>query len=210
MTKAVLFDVDGTLLDTTEYIYQAFEYTLGEHGVRMTREEMKKHMGKLLREMYRIYAPEHDSEMLAKTHHEYQKDKGHLAIPFPRVEETLSELRGKKIKLAAVTNRYKASSHGTLRSSGLMKFFDVVVTADEVKNAKPHPEPFLKALTELNVSAHDALVVGDTKNDVEAAKSAGIKVIAVSYGFEGTAIEKTAPDYIVHDIKDIVPIVLRY
>ena len=207
MTKAVLFDVDGTLLDTTEYIYQAFEYTLGTHGVPITREKMKKEMGKLLREMYKIFAPTHETELLAKTHHEYQKNTGHLAVPYPRVEETLSALRAAHVKLAAVTNRHKSSSHATLHSSDLMKFFDIVITADEVKNAKPHPEPFEKALAELHVNTEDAFAVGDTKNDVEAAKSAGIKVIAVSYGFQGDTISETSPDYLVHDIKDILPII---
>ena len=138
--------------------------------------------------MYEICAPEHDAGSLAGVHHEYQKDRSYLATPFPKVLETLSAIRHAGIKTAAVTTRYKSSLYATLEHSNMMKLFDAIVTGDDVKNPKPHPEPLVRALQSLQVDAKDAYMVGDTVNDIEAGKHTGMKTIAVSYGFQGVGV----------------------
>ena len=208
MVRSVLFDVDGTLLDTNEYIYQAFEHTLNTYGAPTSRETMKVHMGKLLHHMYEIFAPSHNAESLAQTHREFQEKNTYLATVFPHVIETLEKLRASNIKIAAVTTRSRESCIATLDHTGLHQLLDVVVTGDDVQKHKPDPEPLNKALAALGARASEAFMVGDTSIDVFAGKNAGVKTIAVTYGFHAETVANSNPDHVVASIREILPLVL--
>lgn len=86
MIKTAIFDLDGTLLDTSEFIYQAFDHTIQTHNIEfVTRKEVKKHMGMKLSEMYKIFAPQMDTSQLVDTHREFQKRNLHLSKPYLKV-----------------------------------------------------------------------------------------------------------------------------
>ncbi len=210
MTRAVLFDIDGTLLDTNEFVYQAFEYALKTYSLRsVSRKDMRPLMGKSLEYIYSQLDPSHVPDLFIGAHRSFQTKNFHLSHPFPGTAHTLEKLQKAGIKLAAVTTRSNLTSVGTLERAGIRNFFDAVISAEDVKNIKPDPEPLLKALQILNELPADAYMVGDSSVDIQAGKNANVKTVAVSYGFHRDTISDSNPDYLVDAIEEILPIIFQ-
>jgi pyrophosphatase PpaX len=208
--EAVLFDVDGTLLDTREFIYQAYRHTLQSHGLPVrSLDEIAVIMstGKSLQESYRYFSPTYDIGKLCETHRTFQAENLSLSVPFPNTHKTLKELKDAGVKTAAITTRSKRTSIKTLATSGLADYFDVILSGEDVERPKPHPEALLKVLKQLEIQPEKAVMVGDTEADILAGKSAGTKTIGVSYGFHGFKIAEVNPDFIIDDIADLLPVV---
>jgi len=206
---AALFDVDGTLLNTAEFVYQAFVYTFQAHGLTWRSiDEIAAVMGKPLEECYRPFSASKDISELCETHRSFQAENLHLSVPFPNTQETLKRLKDAGVKIAAVTTRSKRTSIITLEMGGIMGYFDVIISGEDVEQPKPHPEPLFKALQQLEVRPEKAVMIGDTEADILAGKKAKVMTIGVSYGFHGSHIAGSKPDFIVGDIADIIPILL--
>ncbi len=206
--EAVLFDVDGTLLDTREFIYQAYENTLRVHGIaEISREIIAISMGKSLSECYQDFAPGLDHQVLCEAHRSFQEINLHLSIPFPNTLTTLKRLKSRGVKMATITSRSLRTSAQTLELAGIYHFFDIVITPEDVKLTKPNPEGLFKALDVLGVKSENAVMIGDTDADVLAGKAAGTKTIGVTYGFHGQRILETNPDFVVNDISEIIPLI---
>ncbi|MCL6472542.1 MAG: HAD-IA family hydrolase [Firmicutes bacterium] len=207
--KAALFDVDGTILDTSEFIFQAYEHTLGKYALPpRSRAEIARLIGQPLEFCYQMLAPGANVDLLAATHRAFQAGHLHLAKPYPGANETLAKLKGAGIKVAAVTTRSRRTVVGTLEAAGLSVHIDYLVALEDVVNLKPDPEPVLKALHYLDAKPHESVMTGDTDVDVLAGKNAGTLTIGVTYGFHGTRIADSSPDYIIDSIEEIIPIVL--
>jgi pyrophosphatase PpaX len=207
-TKAVLFDIDGTLLDTFEYIYGAFEHTFDVHGiVRLSREEISQLMGRTLEDVYATMAPGQDAVALAETHRQFQVQNVKLAKVFPDTVNVLGTLKRQRFKLAAITTRSNRTSVLSLEQNGIAHYFDVVVSLEDVVRHKPDPEPIFKALHSLDLMPADAIMVGDTSADVMAGKNAGTKTVAALYGFGGEPLRKLQPDYAIVELKELLNIV---
>ncbi|MEK7450986.1 MAG: HAD-IA family hydrolase [Patescibacteria group bacterium] len=208
--EAVLFDVDGTLLNTKEFIYQAYEHTFKSHNLpSVPREELDGVMGKLLEDCYKHFVPSsQDLMILCETHRTFQTKNLHLSVPFPNTKDTLNKIKKAEIKIAAITSRSQRTSTHNLELAGIKDRIDVVISAEDVTRIKPHPEPLLKALKQLGVKPEKAVMVGDTDADILAGKNAKTKTIGVTYGFHGKRIVESNPDYVVDDIAEIIPIIL--
>jgi pyrophosphatase PpaX len=207
--KAVLFDVDGTLLDTTEFIFQAFEFALAQHGyAQKDRSELARLVGKPLSYDYSVLAPGSDVELMSRSHREFQLDHLDLAKTYPSTVETLEMLRDANLKIAAVTTRARASTIETLKLCGIGKYIDYVVAYEDVANVKPDPEPVLKALNYLEIEPYKAVMTGDSDADVIAGKNAGTTTIGATYGFHGTRIADSNPDHLIDSINEIIPILI--
>jgi pyrophosphatase PpaX len=205
--KAVLFDVDGTLLDTTEYIYQAFEHALKKHHQPQSRERLQKVMGKPLDLCYQMLTELEDVELLMEAHRQFQLDHSELSKPFPSTVSTLKTLHSSGFQIAAITTRARESAKKTLEAADIFQYFHYFVGFEDVENPKPHPEPLLKTLSFFGINPSEAIMVGDSDVDVMAGKSAETKTVGVTYGFSKDHIHLAKPDFLIHDIKDILPIV---
>lgn len=210
MTKiqAICFDVDGTLINTTEYIYGAFEHSLGLHNQEILgRDMMQRMMGKQLEDCYRDFTDLSDVQELMDTHHEYQLENPELAVAYPYAEETLKRLREMGISIAAVTTRVRETAIQTLEFNGLYSLVDFFVGLEDVSSPKPDPEGIKKALDYFGVHPSDAIMVGDSPVDVEAGKNAKTYTIGVTHGFHGDAIAELEPDYVIDGLSEIIEIV---
>lgn len=205
--KAVLFDLDGTLIDTTEFIFQAYEHSLSTHGFEVIkREKLSPHIGRGLHVIYSEIAPGGDVEALIKTHINFQDERMHLVKSFPDIAEVLKKIKALGIKIGIVTSRLK-NTPGALERGGLdAKLFDVIITADDVKNLKPNPEGVLKALNKLKVKASEAILVGDAQVDIQMGKNAKVKTVGVTFGFGGKGIKKSKPDFVIDNIEELLSI----
>lgn len=207
--KAVLFDVDGTLLDTTEFIFQAYEHTLRNHGLPShDRATIASLIGIRLEEIYEQLAPGADVDVLAAEHRTFQANNMHLSRPFPGANETLKMLKSAGLKIAAVTTRSRLTVLETLALAKMTGYIDYTVALEDVAHTKPHPEPVLAALKHLSTQSKEAVMVGDSDVDVLAGKNAGTVTVGVTYGFHGARIAETHPDYLINSIEEVIPLVL--
>lgn len=208
MVKAILFDLDGTILDTSEFILQAFEHSLKHQGITdVKRSHMIKKMGPALTEMYKILAPQANMEQFVRSHRDFQADNLALSRPFPQVPEVLQKIHKSGIKIGAVTSRSNENSIKTLELADIKQYFEIVVSFEDVKNPKPDPEGVLMALKYMNVRPVDTMMVGDTYVDVEAGRSAGTKTVGITHGMRGDDVKISNPDYLISSISELLEII---
>lgn len=206
--KAVLFDVDGTLIDSWDFIFGAVKHALKKHGHTISEEVIVSAMGgRSLLDYYKFLLPKTDWEEIAKSHDEFQQDKFDLGKPFPAAKRILKKLKSQGYLMGAVSNRTRESLKITLDRAEFSPFFDIVVSAEDVQNPKPHPEHVQAALTYLKVEPDNSFMVGDTKHDIEAGKKAGVKTIGVTYGFLGTDIENHNPDFVIDNLEELLKVI---
>ncbi|KPV41489.1 hypothetical protein AN478_02665 [Thiohalorhabdus denitrificans] len=189
--KAVLFDLDGTILETAGDLATATNRTLADfHREAVEEGQVRAWIGDGVRALVR-YALEAtggcDEALLDQAHERFMVHYGKCfadrSHPFPGVVETMDRLREAGLPLAVVTNKAAAFTEPLLEASGLASRLDVVISGDSVDKKKPDPAPVNAALERLGVTAEEAVLVGDSRNDVESALAAGCRVICVTYGY---------------------------
>lgn len=207
MKKAVLFDADGTLLDSWDFIYDAVKYALSSQKLSQpTDKEIENSMGKALVAFYQALLPEADSSALAKAHREFQEKSFYTLKPFPKTKVTLAKLKDQGFLLAVVSNRTSNSLNRSLKLTKIFDYFDVIVSVDDISNPKPHKEHMLTALRKLKVDPESAYIVGDMEQDILGGKNAKVRTVGATYGFLGKDIAKYNPDYLIDDIEDLLKI----
>ena len=214
MLSAALFDFDGTLVDTTEMIYQSMRHAttsvLGRDD--FTREQLLANVGQPLPRQMQLMDAEKAELLLEayRAHHEENHDA--LIAEFPGIAEALQRLRAAGVKVAVVTSKRRSSVEMALKAlPSLDLVVDRFVTLEDTTEHKPHPEPLLKGLELVgNVPKDQAVYVGDSPFDVQAAKAAGLRSVAVSWGaFSEDTLRQADPDYLVPDIDAVVDVLLR-
>jgi len=206
--KVILFDIDGTLLDTTEFILQPTEYALRECGYPVPdRSIIKKLVGIPFPDYYvELSGSALHVEKMVQVHRDFQAANFGLAQIFPGSLETLQELKKKGYKMAAITSRGKRTAHQSLVNAGIRDFFDVLVVFEDTEEKKPHPAPLFKALEDLHEVPEHAVMIGDSHFDIEAGKAAGTKTIRATYGFHADHLHDPEPDFVIQDITDLLKI----
>ena len=212
MLRAALFDFDGTLVDTTELIYQSMRHATGEVlGKNLPREILLANVGQPLPRQMELIDAERAEALLESylLHNEEHHDA--LIGEFPGVEEALARLRDAGIRVAVVTSKRRFSVEMALeRFPGLGETVDRFVTMEDTTEHKPHPGPILKGLEFLgDVPPREAAYVGDSPFDVAAARAAGVVSVAVSWGaFSEDTLRSAGPDHLVEDIDSAVDVLL--
>jgi phosphoglycolate phosphatase len=205
--QALLFDLDGTLIDSAPDLILAVNAMLSElnlpsaepitvrswigNGARKLVERA------LLNASLSINSQQLDEalEIFFRHYRHHLCDATHL---YEGVMDALNVWQKAGIKMACVTNKPMRFTESLLTHFQLDQFMPVVIGGDSLPVRKPHPAPLLKACELLGVNASDAIMVGDSSNDVEAARAAGMKVACVSYGYNhGANIRDTRPDCLV-------------
>lgn len=205
MVRAVIFDIDGTLLDTGELIFSSFEHTLKTHGVTpVAREDIKERIGPPLFEIYESLAPHLNPADLVETHRLFQIDNLHLSKPFLNTLKTLETLKKMGIKIAAVTNRTSRSSIKTLQMAKIDHLFEIIISPEDVSHEKPDPEGIFLALKHMKIAPEEALMVGDTSADVGAGKAAEVKTVGITHGIRGDSIKEYNPDFLIHNLSELL------
>jgi pyrophosphatase PpaX len=211
---AALFDFDGTLVDTTEMIFQSMRHATSSVLGRddFSREELLANVGQPLPRQMEILNAEKAELLLEayRAHHEEHHDA--LIAEFPGVDEALYRLRAAGVRVVVVTSKRRRSVEMALEKfPGLDLVVDLFVTMEDTTEHKPHPEPLLKGL-ELagDVPREKAVYVGDSPFDVQAAKAAGLTSVAVSWGaFSEDTLREADPDHLVPDIDTAVDLLLE-
>lgn len=206
--NTVLFDLDGTLIDTNELIISSFLHTL-EHYYPSTykREDVLPFLGPTLRETFEIMDASKVDDMIAtyRTYNLAHHDT--LVTEFPTVLETVKVLKETGYKVGIVTTKLSDVVMKGLKLTKLDSYFDVIVALDHVKKAKPDPEPIIKALEQLSSKPEEAIMVGDNYHDILAGKNAGTQTAGVAWTIKGRDyLEQFEPDYILEEMADLLGI----
>lgn len=209
MIKAVLFDFDGTLADTNPLIIRTFDETFAAllPERTMTMKEIYDCIGPTLEQTGEKYFP--DNPAVFVEHYRKLNDKYHddMIEIYPGVVQMLTELQKKGLKLAIVSSKRRDFVIRGLIQTKILEFFDYIVAGDDVQNPKPHTEPFEMVFNHYGVTASECLMVGDNSHDIDGAKNAGIKSIAVGWAFKGKPyLIALNPDYIIDDTMEIIKI----
>lgn len=206
--KTVLFDLDGTIVDSNELITASFEYTFNEYGIKFTDEEILQCNGPPLLETFYKANPGHEEEMM-KVYREFNIGKHEQYIRlFPHVVETIERLLEKDIKIGIVTSKLSDAVKLGMSLTGIDRYFDVVVALDHVTHSKPHPESVLKAMNSLGSKASSTLMIGDNYHDIIAGQRAGVQTAGVNWSQKGAEFLKSyKPTYMLKDMSEILTIV---
>jgi phosphoglycolate phosphatase len=192
--RAVLFDMDGTLVDTAPDIAVALNQALSENGMpAIDPARIADFVGNgarvLVRRALSVYGRDHDERLRAAVFEDYVRKYaeriGCEGRAFPGAIECLRSLRARRIRLGVVTNALQRFADATLAHYGLARYLNIVIGSDRVTAPKPHPAPLWFACRTLHVVPKETLMVGDSANDVIAAGAAGCSVVCVPHGYNG-------------------------
>lgn len=207
--ETILFDLDGTLIDTNELIIASFTHTLEKFADRpYKREEIIDFIGSPLRDSLEKVNTELVDEMMDayRTHNLANHEK--YVKAYPTVVETIARLKEAGFKLGIVTTKLSDTAKLGLKLTGMEDQFDLLIGLDDVEHAKPHPEPILKAMDKLEANPMTTMMVGDNYHDIEAGHNAGVQTAGVAWSLKGQhVLEKYDPDYMLKEMRDLLSIV---
>jgi pyrophosphatase PpaX len=203
---AVLFDLDGTLVDTVPFILEAVRHAFEGYGACPSDPEWIAGIGTPLRAQLASFArrPEDVEELFQRYRTFWIAHHDERTRAFPGAVEAVAALAAAGHRIGVVTAKIEQGAHRTLRHTGLSRWVEAVVGADSCANAKPHPEPVLLALERLQCRPEDAILVGDSPHDVAAAKAAGARAVAALWGACSRPVLSAAgADYFLSDVRDV-------
>lgn len=206
----LLFDLDGTLIDSIRLILDSYHHTVRTHGLPpRTDAQWLAGIGTPLRVVFAELAehPEQMERLIATyrdynlTHHDAQ------VIPYVGAPELIRRVKDLGYRTGLVTSKNRPGALRGLKLAGIADRFDVLVCADDVEHPKPHPEPVLKALALIGARAEETLFVGDSVHDMRCGRDAGVLTAAVLWGPFGRGdLETTMPDYWLETPEDLLQI----
>jgi phosphoglycolate phosphatase len=206
--KLIMFDLDGTLVDTVQDITDALNYALQRHGIKsLTVRETMNMVGEGVSRLVEKALPTdkgHFKDAVIKRFLEYYSE--HLtdkSREYLHVKETLKNLTG--FKKAVISNKREDLSRKVIEELDLSEYFDLIIGSDTAGERKPSAVPIFYVISKLGVSPEESIIVGDSTFDIEAGKKAGIKTVAVTYGYRPREF-LTGADYIIDDIRELIPL----
>lgn len=210
MLKAVLFDFDGTLLDTSKAIIEGFKYIIGKYRPDIYTDDDSFYyyfLGPSFKESIPKYFPNQDHELVVN---EYRTaclpymNKEHINL-FKDVKDTLKKLKEKGIKLGICTSRILYSTKQMLKEFEILDYFDVIVGFDSGVELKPKPDQLIYAMDKLGVNNTETIYIGDHKHDVKSGVSANVKTYVVEYSMHNKEelLQEGAVN-IIHSIAEIL------
>jgi phosphoglycolate phosphatase len=203
--KLIIFDLDGTLVNSSIDIMNALNYSIAPYGFeQLTLERTLSLVGEgVTRLIEKLVGPKSADlhEVVLKRFLQYYSE--HLtdySVPYPGVRETLETL--KNYRKAVLSNKREGLSRLLLEKLGLAGYFDIIWGSDSVPEKKPSPVPVLELLKKVSCKPAEAVIVGDSNYDIEAGRAAGVRTVAVSYGFRSAELLKDA-DFIIDSMNEL-------
>jgi pyrophosphatase PpaX len=206
--STVLFDLDGTLIDSIRLILDSYHHTLAVHGLPPQPDgEWLQGLGTPLWVQFGRWTDDPaELEALVQTYRAYNLSNHDAQVStYPGVREMVTRVRGAGLRTALVTSKMRDGAVRGLQVTGLDGTMEIVIGADDVTNYKPHPEPVLRALEALGEAAERAVYVGDSVHDMQSGRAAGTATAAVLWGpFRREHLVDTAPDHWLETPNDLV------
>ena len=218
--KAVVIDLDGTLLNTAPDLAHAAQLMMADLGLPCPSQEMiATYIGNgVSRLVKRVLTGEMDAEpdpaLFERAIAAYQRHYGeHVALhtrPYAGVVPGLDAFKAMGLGLACITNKAAQFTHPLLKETGLFDYFELILSGDTLPKRKPDPLPLLHACEYFRIAPHELLLIGDSLNDTQAARAAGCPVFCVPYGYNrGRPVSELDLDAITPSLLDASELVLK-
>ncbi len=201
MINTIIFDFDGTIINTNELIEEGLNHFSFMHrGYHFTKEEILELTGKPLETQMTAIDSRLSKLLVEQFKVWYSEHHDRKTSAFPGMIELLRFLKGLNLNLAIVTNNSKASLEMGLKHLGIEDLFHLKLSRDDVKATKPSPDGLLEVFKTFEAHPHEAIFIGDTDNDILAAKAAGVKSAMVAWTIlDEESIKRLKPDHILYD-----------
>ncbi|MFB5761928.1 pyrophosphatase PpaX [Paenibacillus medicaginis] len=212
MINTILFDLDGTIIDTNELIITSFLHVLqGKTLQPLTREVIIPHMGGTMENQLQTLTGLADVAGLVRDYRAYSMlHHDTMVKPFPNVLEVVKTLHKQGIKLGVVTTKIRPNTIRVLEMFDLVSYMGSIITVDDVEHPKPHAEPVLKAIQELSADPAHTLMVGDSSFDILAAQAAGVQSAGVAWSLKGEeTLRGYNPDFMLKNMTDLLDLVAQ-
>ncbi|MDY0276963.1 MAG: HAD-IA family hydrolase [Acholeplasma sp.] len=205
--KAILFDLDGTLINSPEIIMQGFIGAINEHhpSYQLTKKEITDVLGQtLIRAFDKFSNNENEYQRLVSTFRKITNElSSKMLNTYENAKNVIQYLRKKNYFVGLVTSKSREVVNDNLKSVKLENLFDVIITFEDVVNHKPHAEPLLKALEKTNYLPEETIYIGDHENDCIAGKNANMVTGIMGYTFRMDEVKKVNPNYIFKDLETL-------
>ena len=205
--KTIIFDLDGTLIDSYYAIQESLNYVLEHYGLaKVDLPTVKKMVGRGLENlMQQAVGDERKEQAIALFRKSYDETVMRGTFLLPEVAQTIRALYEKGIKMAVASNKPSIYSRTILENFELNPFFEACYGPDVVKQAKPHPAMLEGLMKELNADKRETLYVGDMVIDVETARNAGVPVALIATGGNSSdELRSLNPDYFIDRFSDLL------
>lgn len=211
---AIVFDLDGTLVESAPDLAATTNVLLARRGRRQVElSELRSMVGKGARVMLdKAFAatgePASDAElkqMIPEYLEYYGEHVSDLTLPFPGVIKALDTLKERGCPLGVCTNKFEGLSNKLLKALEMDHYFDAVLGGDTLDIRKPNPEHILETIRRLGGSSDNAVMVGDSNNDIDAAKAGGVASVAVTFGYTDIPPEKLGADRVISHFDELIP-----
>jgi HAD superfamily hydrolase (TIGR01549 family) len=209
MLKVIIFDLDGTLINSIRFWLSLYKKTAKKFGIKIDEKEVAKRFGQKDVDILISLTPKNKQKEVLEYYHKLKlKEKGNSDLKkFRFVDKVLKELKKRNIKIAIATGNSRDIADLIIKKNKLDKFIDYSVTHNDVKRGKPYPDMLLKIRRYFKIRKKEILCIGDSTYDFKAAKRAGIKTGLVKTGvLNDKEIKKLKPDFIFKDIRDVLKI----
>lgn len=210
--RAVIFDLDGTLVDAYAAVAESFNHALRQLGFPgVDFDTVKRNVGWGERVLVSRFVPEHKIDDLLEIYRAHHRSALPAGVKFlPGAQETLTELRHRGMFLAIASNRPSPFTRVILECLEVNELFDLVVCGDQVERPKPAGDMLVKILEAFSLGAEEAVYVGDMVVDVETGRAAGVKTVAVLTGSSHEQeIRDAAPLEIIRGMPEFIPLLER-
>jgi 5'-nucleotidase len=208
LPQAVLFDLDGTVIDSVELIVASFDHAMRQvMGLALPREELIAHVGKPLREQMLAVDLDRADELVAAYREFNHREHERMLRLYVGMDLLLHALRADGFWLGLVTSKSRSTTNMAFRTTGIEPLFDAIVCAEDTTRNKPFADPLLRAAELLEVAPAAAVYVGDSPFDLQAARAAGMRSVAVGWGvFPRATLEGERPDRFVRDMGELAAV----
>lgn len=199
-----IFDIDGTLTSTNQLIFDSFNHIAKKYlNKTLSEEEIISLFGPTEGQIFeKLFGEKHLD--VGEDYYKFYSDNHFMADIYPGLKEILAELKKKNYPLGIFTGKGRESSMITLTKIGVDKYFDLVVTGDDVENHKPSPEGILKFVNKFNLNKEKVLMIGDSVGDVKAARDAGVKIASVLWdSYAAEKVKEMESDYYFHSVEEL-------
>ncbi|MFP4478212.1 MAG: HAD-IA family hydrolase [Candidatus Izemoplasmatales bacterium] len=211
--NAILFDLDGTMVDSNQILIDSFNHTLSHFfpEVTFTYEDYVHMIGPSLEETFSILEkdPEKVQDMIQFFRKYYLQNEYQSIKIYPNLIDTLKKLKEMGIQTGIVTTKFKESAIPSIDYFQLHKYIDIFVYLDSVSKAKPDPEPILFAKSQLK-NPKQLIIIGDNPSDIEAGKNANILTCGVEWSLKKKQLKLANPDFWISDFNQLIPIINKY
>lgn len=210
--KLLIFDLDGTLVDTGKDITEALNFAVNPYGIPpLTVEEAVGLIGegitRLIEKVLGGKSPKYNTPVLERFLFHYSKNLTKYSAPYPNVTETLQKLQG--TAKVVLSNKRTDFSVSLLEALGLAEHFDLIAGSDFAPEKKPSPVPVLSMLKKFGTGPEEAVIIGDSDYDIISGKAAGVRTVAVTYGYRPREVLKDA-DYVIDSFEELIPLLTKH